>query len=58
MDMVFVMRIMQHTVKNDFIDLGDGANIACYQRVNLDVFPVSYTHLDVYKRQLVEHGGI
>ena len=23
----------------------------------LDIVPVSYTHLDVYKRQIVEHGA-
>jgi hypothetical protein len=36
-DMVFVMRIVQHAVELDFLDLGDGAQIAGYQRLDLDI---------------------
>jgi hypothetical protein len=36
-DVVFVMRIVQYAVELDFIDLGDGAEVARQQRLDLEV---------------------
>ena len=36
--MILVVRIVQYTVELDFIDFGDGTNVAGDQLVDLDVF--------------------
>jgi hypothetical protein len=36
-DMIFVVRIVQDAVELDFIDLGDGPEVAGHQRFDLDV---------------------
>jgi hypothetical protein len=37
MNMVFVMRVVQYAVELDFLDLGDGTQVARYQRFDLDI---------------------
>jgi hypothetical protein len=49
MDVVLVVRIVQHAIELDFIDLGDGADVARQQFVDLD---------GVLALQLVEVGDL
>ncbi len=37
MDVVFVVRIVQHAIELDFVDLGDRGNVAGHGAVDLDV---------------------
>ncbi len=47
--MVLVVRVVQHGIEVDLLDLGDGADVPRHQRVDLDV---------VLALQLVEMGDL
>ena len=50
----FLLEIFQRIYKDEGEVMGTRASLAQYELLHKELPPVSYTHLDVYKRQILE----